>query len=108
MLLNNILQINIPCIIYICFVHSKTSDYASFWPSDYIMLSITIIGLHNLMNLYSGGQKFSDASSSRARVFQLNPIVNKSCKIKRCGNKMHQIVQNKILSRGLELKLHLL
>ena len=33
---------------------------------------------------------------------------NKSCKIECCGNKMHQIVQNMILSQGLELKLSLL
>ena len=36
-----------------------------------------------------------------------NPIVNKSCQIECCGNKMHQIVQNMILSQGLELKLSL-
>ena len=34
--------------------------------------------------------------------------VNKSCKIECCGNKMHQIVQNMILTWGLELKLSLL
>ena len=34
--------------------------------------------------------------------------VNKSCKIECCGNKMHQIIQNMILSGGLELKLSLL
>ena len=34
--------------------------------------------------------------------------VNKSCKIEFCGNKTHQIIQNMILSRGLELKLSLL
>ena len=34
--------------------------------------------------------------------------VNKSCKIECCGNKMHQIVQNVILTWGLELKLSLL
>ena len=33
-----------------------------------------------------------------AGVFPLNPIVNKSCKIECCGNKMHQIVQNMILT----------
>ena len=33
---------------------------------------------------------------------------NKSCKIECCGNKMPQIVQNMILSQGLELKLSLL
>ena len=27
-------------------------------------------------------------------VFPLNPIVNKSCNIECCGNKMHQIVAN--------------
>ena len=32
------------------------------------------------------------------RVFPLNPIVNKPCKIKRSGNEMHQIVQNMILT----------
>ena len=41
------------------------------------------------------------------RVFPLSSIVNKSCKIERCGNKMHQIVQKMILTRGLELKLSL-
>ena len=30
--------------------------------------------------------------------------VKKSCKIECCGNKTHQIIQNVILSRGLELK----
>ena len=39
------------------------------------------------------------------RVFPLNPVVNKPCKIKRCGDKMHQIVHNMILGRGLEHKL---
>ena len=29
--------------------------------------------------------------------------VNKSCKIECCGNKTHQIIQNMILSQGLEL-----
>ena len=33
---------------------------------------------------------------------------NKSCKIERCGSNLHQIVQNMILSQGLELKLSLL
>ena len=42
------------------------------------------------------------------RDFPLNPIVNKSYKIECCGNKMHKIVQNMILTRGLELKLSLL
>ena len=34
--------------------------------------------------------------------------VNKSCKIECCGKKTHQIIQNMILSRSLELKLSLL
>ena len=34
--------------------------------------------------------------------------VNKSCTIGCCGNKMHQIIENVIQSRGLELKLSLL
>ena len=34
------------------------------------------------------------------RVFPLNPIVNKSCKIKHCGNNRHQVIQNMILTRG--------
>ena len=34
--------------------------------------------------------------------------VNKSGKIECCGNKMHQIIQNVILPRGLELKLSML
>ena len=42
------------------------------------------------------------------RVCPLNAIVNKSCKIECCGNKMHQIIQNMILSWSLELKLSLL
>ena len=33
--------------------------------------------------------------------------VNKSRKTECCGNKTHQIIQNMILSRGLELKLSL-
>ena len=33
--------------------------------------------------------------------------VNKSCKIEHCVNKTHQIIQNMILSRGLELKVSL-
>ena len=39
-----------------------------------------------------------------AKVFPLNPIVSKSCKLECCGNKTYQIIQNMILSRGLELK----
>ena len=34
--------------------------------------------------------------------------VNKSCKIKCCGNKTHKIIQSMTLSRGSELKLSLL
>ena len=34
--------------------------------------------------------------------------VYKSCKIEYCGNKMHCIIQNFILSQGLKLKLSLL
>ena len=37
-----------------------------------------------------------------------NPILNNSCKIERYGNKMHQIVQNMILTQSLELKLSVL
>ena len=39
------------------------------------------------------------------RVFPLNPAVNKSCKIDRCDNKMHQIIKNMILTLGLEVEL---
>ena len=45
------------------------------------------------------------------RVFPCNPIVNKSCKIDRCDNNMHQILKNMImmiLTQGLELKLSVL
>ena len=42
------------------------------------------------------------------RVFPLNPIVNKSCKIGCCGNKMYQIIQNMTLSQSLEFKSNLL
>ena len=31
-------------------------------------------------------------SFRRPRVFPLTPMVNESCKIKRCGSKMHQII----------------
>ena len=34
--------------------------------------------------------------------------VNKSCRIECCGYKTHQIIQNKMLSQSLELKLSLL
>ena len=33
--------------------------------------------------------------------------VNKSCKIELCGDKMHQIIKNMILSQGLERKQNL-
>ena len=36
----------------------------------------------------------------------LNPIVNKSCNTERCGNKMHQIITNMMLSQYLQLQLH--
>ena len=52
---------------------------------------------------YCGGQSFRTP-----RVLTLNPIVNKSCKTKRCGKRMHQIIQDMILSEGLELQLSLL
>ena len=42
------------------------------------------------------------------RLSPLNPIVKKSCKIERYGNKIYLIIQNMILSQGLELKLSLL
>ena len=38
----------------------------------------------------------------------LDPIVNKSCNIERCGKKINQIVANKMLSQYLQLKLNLL
>ena len=40
-----------------------------------------------------------------ARAFPLNPIVKMSCKIECCDNKTHQIIQNMILSLGLELEI---
>ena len=33
-------------------------------------------------------------------VFPLTPMVNKSCKIECCVNKIHQIVQDMILTQG--------
>ena len=36
------------------------------------------------------------------------PMVNESCKIECCGNKVNQIIQNMMLCQGLELKLSLL
>ena len=41
------------------------------------------------------------------RVFPMNPVVNKSCKIEPFGNKMHKIIQNMTLSQDLEFKLSL-
>ena len=38
-------------------------------------------------------------------VFPLIPIVNKSCNIECCVNKMLQIIQNMTVSEGLELEL---
>ena len=38
-------------------------------------------------------------------VFPLTPIVNKSCKIECCVNKMLKIIQNMMVSQGLELEL---
>ena len=52
---------------------------------------------------YSSGQKFSDTWS-----FPIEFCSKQSCKIECCGNKMHQIVQNMILTWGLEFKLCLL
>ena len=40
--------------------------------------------------------------------FPLDSIVNKSCNIEYCGNKMHQIVPNMMLYQYLQLKLNLL
>ena len=40
--------------------------------------------------------------------FPLDPMLNKSCNIERCGNKMNQIVTNMMLFQYLELKLSLL
>ena len=37
-----------------------------------------------------------------------DPMVNKSCNIERCSNKMHQVVANMILSKYLQVKLNLL
>ena len=37
----------------------------------------------------------------------LDPIVNKSCNIERCGKKTHQIVANMMLSQYLQLSLKL-
>ena len=36
-------------------------------------------------------------------IFPLNPIVSKSCNIESCGNKMHQIIANLIVSEYLQL-----
>ena len=44
-------------------------------------------------------------SLRRLEFAHLIPILNKSCKIECFANKMHQIVQNMILSRDLELEL---
>ena len=55
--------------------------------------------------LYRGGQMFSDPLSFRIECY---PLANKSCKIECCGYKMHQIIQNMILSWGSELILSLL
>ena len=38
-------------------------------------------------------------------VFSLTPVVNKSCNIQCCVNKMLQIIQNMMVSQGLELEL---
>ena len=43
-----------------------------------------------------------------SNFFPLNPTVNKLCKIECCGNKVHQIIKDMMLSQGLELKLSLL
>ena len=50
---------------------------------------------------YSEGHNYSNTLS-----FSMH--VNKSCKIECCDNKTYQIIQNMILSQGLELKLSLL
>ena len=42
------------------------------------------------------------------KLSPLNPIVNKSCNIELCFNKMHQIVPNMMASQYLQLKLNLL
>ena len=46
-----------------------------------------------------------------SKIMEISPIgsfVKQSCNIERCGNKMHQIVANMMLSQYLELKLLLL
>ena len=47
-------------------------------------------------------------SSSTTGVFPLNLTVHNSWKVRCCGDKMLQVIQNMILSRGLQLKLSLL
>ena len=41
-------------------------------------------------------------------ISSLDPIVNKSCNIERCGNKMHENVPNMMLSQYLQVKLDML
>ena len=40
-------------------------------------------------------------------VFPLTPIINKLCNIECCVNKMLQIIQNMMVSQGLEVELSL-
>ena len=85
------------------------------------------INLHSLCQLLDKGNwhKFSVKSQtpSTFELFNANSNiqwvpqlfehleffhVNKSCKIEHCSNKVHQIVQNIILSQGLEPKVSML
>ena len=58
-----------------------------------------------LMMIFYGNSTVVAKSFWTPRFFPLNGMVNKSCRIECCGNKMHQIVQNMILTLGLELTL---
>ena len=57
----------------------------------------------NISILYRGGQMFSDALTFSIESYSKQVMQNKFC-----GNKLHLIIQNMILSQGLELKLSLL
>ena len=83
------------CKVSSCIHHSGKRKFLSlqkFWSTNVIINDITVAAESFWTPIF----------------FPLNPIVNKSCKSECCCNKMHQIVQNMIQTRGLELKLSLL
>ena len=77
------------------------------------MLTIVVNTLENKLKKFTG-KPYQVHVQLAAKLLDpleclpLDPMLNKSCNIERCGYKMHRIVANMILSQYLELKVSLL